>query len=231
MPPLPTPWRAAIVDLDGTLVDTLGDFTAAMSLALRRHGLSPVSQETLSHFIGKGSEHLVRSTLSHLKADTQRTPELLASYLDAYRGVNGLHSTVFPGAAQGLAALSARGWPMACVTNKPFEYATELLRRKQLDAHFRVVYGGDSLPRRKPDPMPLLAACDALKVTPSEVLMVGDSENDAVAARAAGMGGVVLLSHGYNHGRDVRELLATGLVDRVLDRLDDPAFHADLGRA
>ena len=145
-------------------------------------------------------------------------------YQRHYADINGLHADVYPGVREGLAAMRARGWRLACVTNKPRAFALALLEAKGLRPLFEHVFGGDSFERQKPDPLPLLKTCEALGTAPARTLMVGDSRNDCEAARAAGCP-VVLVSYGYNHGEPV----ADARPDRVIDRLD--ALCADAGRA
>jgi phosphoglycolate phosphatase-like HAD superfamily hydrolase len=110
----------------------------------------------------------------------------------------------------------ARGLPLACVTNKPGSFATELLRRKGLLGSFTHVFGGEAFARRKPDPMPLLETCRALGTAPAETWMVGDSRNDAEAAHAAGCP-LVLVTYGYNHGEDILNVPARAHVARLDD--------------
>ncbi len=210
---------AAIVDLDGTMVDTLGDFVAALGVALAHHGLPPTDRAAVSHFVGKGSEHLVHSVVVHVGGDAALAPAVLQTYQTAYRSVNGQHVQVYAGVREGLMQCRQRGWRLACVTNKPIEFARALLAHVKLDEHFEHVFGGDSFAKRKPDPMPLIEACRALQSRPEQTLVIGDSVNDATAARAARCP-VVLMSHGYNHGQDVRALAVSGLADAVLDRMD-----------
>jgi phosphoglycolate phosphatase len=208
--------EAAIIDLDGTLVDTLGDFHAALAVMLRQLGLPPVAREGVAGFIGKGSEHLIRSTLAHLGAAADLYQPGSDVYQDAYRGLNGRWSSVYPGVEEGLRQLRAAGLRLACLTNKPTEFAVELLRRKGLGSHFEVVFGGDAFERKKPDPLPLLKTCEALRSAPAATLMVGDSSNDARAGRAAGCP-VVLVTYGYNHGEPVRSVDADGYVDSLAE--------------
>jgi phosphoglycolate phosphatase len=207
--------RAAIVDLDGTMVDTVGDFEAALGATLAEFGLPPVTRTFIARTVGKGSEHLLSRTLVEVGAPAALYDEAWARYQRHYLRINGQHSEVFPGVREGLAALAARGWPLACLTNKPGAFARPLLQAKGLAPYFAHVFGGDAFTRKKPDPLPLLEACRALGTEPRQTLMVGDSSNDAAAARAAGCP-VVLLSHGYNHGEPVEGAGA----DAVLDRLD-----------
>jgi phosphoglycolate phosphatase len=212
----PLPLRAAIVDLDGTMVDTLGDFHAALNRMLAELGLPSISAEAIAGFIGKGTEHLIRSTLAHVGAPPALYPQAWDRYFEAYRALNGAQSTVFPGVQEGIAALRAAGLRLACLTNKPGEFARGLLQAKGLAPAFERVFGGDAFERKKPDPLPLLKTCEALGTAPGATLMIGDSANDAAAARAAGCP-VVLVTYGYNHGEPVRGVDADGFVDSLAD--------------
>ena len=213
------PLRAAIIDLDGTLIDTLADFVVVLNRVLGELGLAAVDRRFVEHTVGKGSEHLIRSTLQHVGADPGALyAPAWARYQQHYAEVNGQHATVYPGVVEGLTALRARGLTLACLTNKPSAFALPLLRQKGLDGFFSVVFGGDAFERKKPDPLPLIKTCDALGTSPAQTLMVGDSSNDARAARAAGCP-VVLVSYGYNHGEPVGGVDADGVIER-LDRLE-----------
>lgn len=222
--------QAVIVDLDGTMVDTLGDFEVALNRTLAGLDLPPVTRALVERTVGKGSEHLIRSVLDHQLA----LPEVTAygrvcagrtdvlyepawqAYQQHYLAINGQFSEVYPGVVEGLIACQERGWAMACLTNKPLAFASALLKDKGLDGFFSQVFGGDSFERKKPDPLPLLKTCEALKTLPLHTLMVGDSENDAKAARAAGCP-VVLVTYGYNHGDPVRSVDADGFLDTLSD--------------
>ena len=221
--------QAAIVDLDGTMVDTLGDFEIALNRSLADLDLPPVTRALVERTVGKGSEHLIRSVLAHQLA----LPEVkgLANVCDArsveslyetawqryqhhYLAINGEFAAVYPGVAEGLQQLRDAGLQLACLTNKPLSFAKPLLKAKGLDSFFTHVFGGDSFERKKPDPLPLLKTCEALGVKPSQALMVGDSSNDAQAARAAGCP-VVLVRYGYNHGEPVDGVDADAHVDTL----------------
>ena len=210
----PSRITAAIVDLDGTMVDTLGDFVAAVDATLREMALARVTPDFIERSVGQGSEHLVRCVLAEAGGAPSRYDEAFAIYQRHYGLVNGRHSAVFPGVVEGLQRLATRGLRLACLTNKPGAFAQSLLAAKQLDGYFEVVFGGDAFERKKPDPLPLLRTCAALGVEPARTLMLGDSRNDAQAARAAGCP-VVLVTYGYNHGEPVRPELADALIDRL----------------
>ena len=215
---LPTSLQAAIVDLDGTMVDTLGDFVAVLRLTLTELGLPVVDRAFVEHTVGKGSEHLIRSTLAHVGADAALYDAAWAAYQRHYLVLNGQHSAVYPGVVEGLQRLRDAGLRLACLTNKPVAFARPLLASKGLDGFFEVVFGGDSFARKKPDPLPLLETCKVLGTLPAQTLMIGDSRNDAQAGHAAGCP-VVLVTYGYNHGEPIDHVPALAHVER-LDRLD-----------
>jgi phosphoglycolate phosphatase len=211
---VPASIQAAIIDLDGTLVDTLGDFEHALGAMLAQLGLPGIGRSQIERMVGKGSEHLIRSVLAHVGAPDALYDSAWHAYQRHYLAVNGLHSDVYAGAVQGLQALRAKGLRLACLTNKPTAFAKPLLQAKGLRGFFDLVFGGDAFERKKPDPLPLLKTCEALGTVPAATLMVGDSSNDARAARAAGCP-VVLVTYGYNHGEPVRAVDADGYVDSL----------------
>jgi len=210
----PIPFQAAIVDLDGTMVDTLGDFVAVLRLTLTELGLPLVDRAFVEHTVGKGSEHLLRRTLAHVGGDPALYDAACAAYQRHYLDLNGQHSDVYPGVLDGLQRLRDAGLRLACLTNKPVAFARPLLASKGLDGFFELVFGGDSFARKKPDPLPLLETCKALGTLPAHTLMVGDSSNDAQAARAAGCP-VVLVTYGYNHGEPIRAVPALAHVEAL----------------
>ncbi|EHR69232.1 2-phosphoglycolate phosphatase [Burkholderiales bacterium JOSHI_001] len=213
--PNPIHFDAAIIDLDGTMIDTLGDFEVALNRTLRDLSQPLVARHFIERTVGKGSEHLIRSTLAHVGAEAALYDPAWALYQQHYQAVNGQRSMVFPGVVEGLERLHIAGLKLACLTNKPTAFARPLLAAKGLESFFSVVFGGDAFARKKPDPLPLLKTCEALGTSPARTLMVGDSSNDARASRAAGCP-VALVSYGYNHGEPV----SASQPDVVLERLD-----------
>ena len=208
------------------MVDTMGDFVVAINLMLRDLGYAAVDRAVVALRVGKGSENLVKSVLNHAKGQSiraQEAPEnvanfdrVLALYQQHYRNINGQYAQVYPGVVDGLLALQRSGLKLACLTNKPVGFARELLRLKGLDGFFSQVFGGDSFAAKKPDALPVLKTCDALGTLPAQTLMVGDSSNDAQAARAAGCP-VLLVTYGFNHGEPIRNVDADGYLESLAD--------------
>jgi len=214
----PAPIRAAIIDLDGTMLDTMPDFHVALNGMRADLGLAPITQEAITPMVGKGSENLIRSVLARdfdAAAVDARFEEAMASYQRHYLAINGQFSVLFDGVIAGLEAMRANGLRLACVTNKPISFTTPLLALKGLADFFDVVYGGDSLAQKKPHPLPLLTVCRDFDLAPACVVAIGDSSNDAEAARAAGCP-VLTVPYGYNHGRPVQEIDSDGIVDSLL---------------
>lgn len=223
-------FQAAIIDLDGTMVDTLGDFAVVLQHTLSDLGCHPieiarVDRAFIELTVGKGTEDLLRKSLSHawgLPVDdaevAAHVPLAWEHYQRHYTRLNGQHADVFPGVREGLEKLKAAGLPLACLTNKPTAFAQALLERKSLRGFFDHVFGGDAFERKKPDPLPLIKTCEALGTMPARTLMVGDSSNDAQAAKAAGCP-VALVTYGYNHGEPIAQVPALAHLAR-LDELD-----------
>ncbi|MDP3762072.1 MAG: phosphoglycolate phosphatase [Ramlibacter sp.] len=209
-------FQAAIIDLDGTMVDTLGDFAVALNRMLEELSLPLIEPSAIERMVGKGSEHLIRSVLAHVGAPPTSYERAWASYQQHYLAINGHYSTVYPGVVEGLRALRDAGLKLACLTNKPTDFARPLLEAKGLMEFFEVVFGGDLFERKKPDPLPLVKTCEALGSAPARTLVVGDSSNDARAARAAGCP-VILVTYGYNHGEPVRRVDADGYADSLAE--------------
>ena len=216
----PPPALVAL-DLDGTLVDSVPDLAWCIDRTMPRFGVPPRGEALVRRWVGNGVERLVERALTGAM-DARAEPALLGEacgvFLDLYARHGRDRSRVYPGVHAGIAALRAHGSALACITNKPRAPAVDLLAHLGLRDSLELIVGGDSLPRCKPDPLPLLHACSELRVTVGNSLFVGDSINDVRAARAAGMR-VACVSYGYNHGRDVSEAAP----DAVIDSLEELA--------
>ncbi len=210
--------RAVLLDLDGTLLDTAPEIAAAAADMLAELGLDPVPATLVKDFIGKGVQDLVRRTLEAslgTAAGERRLGAAMESFFFNYAKRNGRDARPYPGVREGLEAFRAGGFALACVTNKIARFTNPQLEASGLAHFFSVVISGDSTPRKKPAPDPLLAACRELGVAPAHALMVGDSANDAAAARAAGCL-VFLVPYGYSEGVDVHAIACDGIVPSLM---------------
>lgn len=208
-----------IIDLDGTMLHTAPDFQVAINRMRNEFDLAPLAIDTITDFVGKGTENLIYRVLSidfEPKEVERRFEQALTSYQKHYLAINGDHTTIYPNVREGLDALRAKRLRLACVTNKPVAFAVPLLEKMGLLPYFELVYGGDSLPRKKPDPYPLLKVCEDFDLPPSRIVAIGDSSNDAQAARAAGCR-VLTVPYGYNHGQSIQEVDSDGIVPTLLD--------------
>ena len=200
--------KAVVIDLDGTLLDTAPDLARAAELMMAELSLPCPSAETISTYIGNGVSRLVKRVLTG-DMDAEPDADLFARALPLYQKHYGDHvadrSRPFPGVVEGLEAFRKLGLHVAVITNKAERFTVPLLKATGLFDYFELILSGDSLPRRKPDPLPLQHACKVFGVQPGELLLIGDSLNDTQAARAAGCP-VFCVPYGYNRGRPVQEL-------------------------
>ena len=213
------PVRAVLFDLDGTLLDSIPDLSEACHRMMVELGRAPHSIDTIRTFVGKGMLNLVRRCLAeHGTASDAEMAAAVDAFRRHYAEVNGLATTIYEGVVPALAALQAQGVAMACVTNKPAAFTGPLLERMGIAGYFGATVSGDTLAEKKPHPAPLIHACELLGVTVAESLMIGDSANDAEAARAAGMP-VLLVTYGYSEGMPVDSIECDGLISSLLDAL------------
>ncbi|MBK1889949.1 phosphoglycolate phosphatase [Undibacterium sp. 14-3-2] len=211
--------NAVIIDLDGTMLDTAPDFLVAINRMRNDFSLSPLTLDLVKSMVGKGSENLITRVLS-LDFDEagvqQHFAQGMASYQRHYLDINGDHSTLYPEVIEGLQAMQTMRLRLACVTNKPLAFAIPLMQKKGLSSYFELTFGGDSFTRKKPDPQPLLEVSKQFGIAPSHILAIGDSSNDAIAARAAGCP-VLTVPYGYNHGEAVQTIQSDGIVGTLLE--------------
>lgn len=215
----PLPVKAVVIDLDGTLLDTAEDLADAAEAMLVDMGMPAVSLAEIKTYIGNGVSRLVKRSLTR---DMQAEPDpalfeqALASYEKHYGAHVSRKSRVFPGVVEGLQALQAGGYRLACITNKAARFTHPLLKDTGLFNYFELILSGDTLSKKKPDPLPLLHACQVFDIEPGELLLIGDSLNDTQAARAAGCA-VFCVPYGYNRGRPVSELDLDAVVQTLAD--------------
>lgn len=213
--------KLVMFDLDGTLLDTAPQIAEAANRMLVALGKPMLPQAQISTYIGEGVQNLIKRCLT---GSTQGEPDaaLFAQaqplYQDFY-AANAKQSVAFSGVAQALQALKQRGYRLACVTNKPEKFTLPLLQEAGLADFFEMVVSGDSLPKKKPDPLPLLHICKTLDVLPAEAMMVGDSDTDIAAAHAAGCF-VVTVPYGYNQGRAIDAAQVDATVQQLTELIE-----------
>ncbi|HEX5392571.1 MAG TPA: phosphoglycolate phosphatase [Rhodocyclaceae bacterium] len=197
--------RSVTLDLDGTLLDSLPDLAAAANAMLAELDQPVRSLDEVRGFVGKGIADLVRRCLTEGRDYAGNLDEALKVFRCHYAVTNGRSAAAYPGVMEGLELLRSLGLPLAVITNKAAEFTDPLLVTTGLAPYLRFAISGDSLPEKKPHPLPLLHAAERLGSTPSTNLHVGDSRHDAEAARAAGCP-VALVPYGYSAGVDVHDL-------------------------
>jgi phosphoglycolate phosphatase len=212
-------FSALLFDLDGTLIDSAADIACALNRALAEQQLGGLPAATVRELIGRGVPTLIERALARLlppgtAVDSARLRAAFDVHYEALYDLQQVRSQLYPGVRSGLAALFERGWPLAVVTNKPTAAALRLLRHLEIAQYLALVVGGDQGLPRKPHPQPLLAACAGLGVPPAAALMIGDSQTDVQAARAAGLA-VVCVPYGYNEGADPRALPCDGFIESL----------------
>jgi phosphoglycolate phosphatase len=205
---LPLAVKMVMIDLDGTLIDSAPDLAASANRMLQALGMPTYEQAQVAQWIGNGVSRLVKRALTgemNAEPDAGLYERGYAVFLEAYAELVSDQSRPYPGVVGGLEKLQAAGFQLACITNKAEAFTLPLLKDLGLDKYFKLIISGDTLAKKKPDPLPLLHACEHFGITPDHGVLIGDSVNDTQAARNAGMP-VILVPYGYNRGQDVREL-------------------------
>jgi phosphoglycolate phosphatase len=216
-------------DLDGTLVDSVPDIAAAVQAAVTDLSLAPVTVAQVQTWVGNGVGPLIRRAVGEEHADCHPSlvVEVTTRFESHYARTNGSATRVYDGVFETLEVLQRSGVAVACVTNKPVKFARDLLDMMSLAQFMRVVVGGDSLAHRKPHPLPLRHIGELLEVPMTGALMVGDSDSDIAAARAAPCP-IICVSYGYNHGRDIHAAGADQVVDSLLELIPLLGINRDI---
>ncbi|OFZ68441.1 MAG: phosphoglycolate phosphatase [Betaproteobacteria bacterium RBG_16_56_24] len=204
---------AIVIDLDGTLLHTAPELTEAANLMLREMDYAPVAPELLMSYIGNGISWLVKRALTgdmHATPDAALYEHALPIFEKHYTKLL-LNSKPFDGVIDGLKEMKNAGFHLGCITNKLARYTEPLLKGIGMDKYFEIVLSGDTLEEKKPHPLPLLHAAKFFGVPIEKLLLIGDSLNDTVAARAAGCP-VFCVPYGYNHGEPVDSLFLDAVI-------------------
>jgi phosphoglycolate phosphatase len=219
MATFPLAVKMVMIDLDGTLIDTLPDLAAAANRMLADMGRPAWDMTHYRTWIGNGVPRFVKRALTgDMLAEPNPRPfeQALALFGRHYGAAVSELSHPYPGAVEALERLKVQGFSLACITNKAKAFTLPLLMNLDLYNYFQLVLSGDSLPTQKPDPLPLRHACEHFGIDSAHGVLVGDSSNDVQAARAAGMP-VICVTYGYNHGHDIRQFLPDAVVDSLTD--------------
>lgn len=215
---IPKSLRAVIFDLDGTLVDSSSEIAVALEQAFRERQLPPLPLKRVEALIGRGVVVLVERALAEVGEGTADTAAVVERFETHYAQTVGTSAVLYPGVAEGMQRFQAAGWPMAVVTNKPRYFTERLLERLGVRPLLAAIVAGDDGIRRKPHGDMLVAACEAMDVLPRHTLMLGDSDNDIAAARAARCP-VWCVPYGYNEGKPPEQLAC----DRLVATIDEAA--------
>ena len=211
--------KMVLIDVDGTLVDSVPDLAWCVDEMMRQLELPERGESSVRHWVGNGVPRLVERALTN---DLDGTPDkalfdkAYPIFLDLYADNTSKRSMLYDGVKEGLEYLQSAGYRLGCVTNKASQFTAPLLKTLGLYDLFEIVISGDTLPKKKPDPLPLLHAAEKLGVTPAESLMLGDSMSDVKAARAAGFR-IVCMTYGYNHGEDIRDSNPDAVIDSMAE--------------
>ncbi len=219
MATFPLAVKMAMIDLDGTLIDTVPDLAAAANRMLADLGRPAWDEAYYRKWIGNGVPRFVKRALTgemQAEPDAAVFEQALAIFRKHYGAAVADLSRSYAGVVEALERLTAMGFSLACITNKAEAFTVPLLKQLDLYKYFKLVLSGDTLPKQKPDPLPLLHACQHFGITPDHGVLVGDSSNDVQAARAAGMP-VICVTYGYNHGHDIRDSHPDAVVDSLAD--------------
>lgn len=208
-----------LIDVDGTLVDSVPDLAYCVNAMMQQLGLEQRSETQVRNWVGNGVERLVkRALVGQLEGepDAADFEKAYPVFLDLYADNTSKRSILYPGVREGLDYLKAAGFAVGCVTNKAEQFTIPLLKDLGIFDDFSIVVSGDTLEHKKPHPAPLLHAAEFFAVQPGDSLMVGDSVNDVKAARAAGFM-IACVPYGYNHGDDIRDAEPDLVVDTLVD--------------
>jgi phosphoglycolate phosphatase len=208
-----------LIDVDGTLVDSVPDLAFCVDEMMLQLGMEPRGEKQVRNWVGNGVERLVRRALTGEldgEPDEALFEKAYPVFLDLYADNSCKRTELYPGVKEGIEHLQTQGYKLGCVTNKAEQFTLPILRQLDIYDTFEIVVSGDTLEVKKPDPGPLLYAAEKLGVDASQSLMLGDSQSDVKAARAAGFQ-IICMSYGYNHGEDIRKYEPDLVIDSMAE--------------
>ena len=215
--------KLVMIDVDGTLVDSVPDLAYCVDQMMIRLEMPIRGEERVRHWVGNGVPRLVERALTD-ELDGFPSQEAFDKaypiFLDLYAQNSSVRSTLYKGVIEGLDYLKSKDCLLGCVTNKAEQFTLPLLKSLGIIDYFGIVISGDTLEKKKPDPLPLIHGANFFKINPKECLMLGDSVSDVKAARAAGFQ-IICMSYGYNHGNNI----ADENPDLVIDSMNQLRDH------
>jgi phosphoglycolate phosphatase len=212
-----------MIDVDGTLVDSVPDLAFCVDQMMIELGLQLCGEERVRNWVGNGIPKLIERALID-KLDKESISKVYEVaypiFLKLYSDNSAIRSRLYDGVKEGLDYLKSKGYLLGCVTNKAEQFTNPLLKKMGIYNDFRLIISGDTLDKKKPDPLPLLHGANFFNMQPNECLMLGDSVSDVRAARAAGFD-IICMSYGYNHGNNIEDENP----DLVIDSMDQLKEH------
>lgn len=211
--------QMVLIDVDGTLVDSVPDLAYCVDEMRKHLDMPEHGEDRVREWVGNGVERLVRRALIGKlegEPDEELYEKAFPVFMELYAENTSKRSHLYPGVQEGLDYLKSEGYKLGCVTNKAAQFTEPLLKDLGVFDYFITVISGDTLPKKKPDPMPLLHAAEIFGVTPAQSMMIGDSISDVKAARAAGFQ-IICMTYGYNHGVDIRDANPDAVMDSMAE--------------
>ena len=219
--------QMVLIDVDGTLVDSVPDLAYCVDEMLKALDMPVRGEERVRHWVGNGVERLVRRGLINDlngEPDEALFEKAMPIFNDLYALNTSKRSCLYPGVKEAMEFLKNTGVKIGCVTNKAAQFTLPIIKDLGIADYFEIVVCGDTLAKKKPDPLPLLHSAEQLGVKPENSLMLGDSMSDVKAARAAGFD-IICMSYGYNHGEDIH----LSNPDAVVDSMEEIKTLIDWG--
>ena len=208
-----------LIDVDGTLVDSVPDLAYCVDEMMKQLDMPVHGEDKVRNWVGNGVERLTRRALIG-QLEGEPDDELFAKaypiFLDLYDKNVCERSCLYDGVREAIDFLKTKDVKIGCVTNKNAQFTLPILEKLGVKDDFEIIICGDTLDKKKPDPLPLLYAAEKLGVTPEHSLMLGDSMSDVKAARTAGFN-IICMSYGYNHGEDIRDYNPDAVVDSMAE--------------
>jgi len=211
--------KLIMIDVDGTLVDSVPDLAYCVDETMKAIGKKPWGEAQVRHWVGNGVPKLVERSLTGELEGTPDQVEYDQAYpifLELYSHNTSVRSCLYDGVKEGLDYMKAQGYTLGCVTNKDEQFTLPILKDLGIFDYFGIVVSGDTLSKKKPDPLPLLHSAEFFGIDPQHSLMLGDSVSDVKASRAAGFE-IICMSYGYNHGNDIRDTNPDLVIDSMAE--------------